>query len=102
MVHCASLACCRFLEQGANVTLHYNRQKDTLDPLLEEYKDTAVRLQADSTVEDDVAKLLADAVARFGVVHILVANHAIYTVCLNIISHALLMQRFCTRYTRFA
>jgi len=65
----------KYLLQGANVTLHYNSNSKTLDPLLTEFTTKTFACQADATDELSISSLLFKANERFGVVNILVANH---------------------------
>ncbi|KIY68887.1 NAD-P-binding protein [Cylindrobasidium torrendii FP15055 ss-10] len=68
-----------FLQQGARVTAHYNSKRYPLEPLLSQWPAEQLQaLQADLTKEDAVARLFSDAVATFGVVQVVVINHAIY------------------------
>jgi len=67
-----------FLFHGANVSLHYNTQKDTLKGFLEKYPHQTFLIQADATQELSVIDCFKAAHQRFGVCHILIANHAIY------------------------
>lgn len=58
----------------------YNTNKATLTPLQEEYPQQLLVLQADLTKEDQVSNLF-DQVGKeekFGIVQVLVVNHAIY------------------------
>eukprot|EP01130_Rhizamoeba_saxonica_P011932 TRINITY_DN4982_c0_g1_i2.p1 TRINITY_DN4982_c0_g1~~TRINITY_DN4982_c0_g1_i2.p1 ORF type:complete len:211 (+),score=51.19 TRINITY_DN4982_c0_g1_i2:43-675(+) len=73
-----------FLEQGANVSLQYHSQFDSLAGLVDRYnlpdQEPRVKLlQADARDEDSVIKSIQDAVATFGVIHVIVINHAIAT-----------------------
>ncbi|KAF5353411.1 hypothetical protein D9756_007885 [Leucocoprinus leucothites] len=67
-----------FADQGAKVTAHYNTNSTTLQPLLSHYGPQKVQaLQADLVDEAAVAKLFQEATSTFGVVHIIILNHAI-------------------------
>ncbi|KAI4520044.1 NAD(P)-binding protein [Schizophyllum commune Loenen D] len=66
-----------YLAQGAKVTAHYNSNNTSLAPLLSAHTDTLTTVQADVTREPAVARLFADAAARFGPVQVVVVNHGI-------------------------
>lgn len=67
----------QFLLQGANVTLHYNTNNKSLEPLLNEFPSTTFAYQADAVNELSITSLFFKANEKFGVVNILIANHAI-------------------------
>ena len=68
-----------FLEQGANVSLHYNRTVDTLTPLLNEYADRCQAQSVNATDEQAVQKGVEQSCARFGVINVCIINHAVFT-----------------------
>lgn len=67
----------KYLLEGANVTLHYNSNFKTLETLLKEFPSQTFAYQADATIELSIATLFLKANEKFGVVNIIVANHAI-------------------------
>lgn len=68
----------QFLIQGANITLHYNSNNKSLEPLLSQFSSQTFAIQADSSNELSITSLFFKANEKFGVVNILVANHGIY------------------------
>ncbi|KAJ1954949.1 hypothetical protein EC988_002151 [Linderina pennispora] len=67
-----------FLDQGAFVTLHYNSNSATLDPLLHEFPDRAFAVQARITDESSVSQAFESAISKFGPVQVLIVNHGIW------------------------
>ncbi|CAF1240037.1 unnamed protein product [Adineta steineri] len=67
-----------FLEQGANVSLHYNRTFDTLTPLLEKYANQCYALSVNATDEQAVQKGIEQSCSHFGLINVCIVNHAIY------------------------
>ncbi|KAJ3331750.1 hypothetical protein HDU76_002306 [Blyttiomyces sp. JEL0837] len=67
-----------FLEAGAKVSLHYNTNAKTLQPLLEKYPNSAYAIQASVTSESDITRFYEQASAKFGVVTTLVVCHGIW------------------------
>jgi len=67
-----------FLEQGANVSLHYNRTFETLTPLLNEYNDRCFAQSVNGTDEQAVIKSVEESCARFGLINVCIINHAIF------------------------
>lgn len=67
----------QFLDEGANVTLHYNRS-DTLGALLEAYPGSAFAVRADVADEAEVRAAVQDARTRFGTIQVMVVNHGIW------------------------
>ncbi|CAF3344831.1 unnamed protein product [Rotaria sp. Silwood1] len=67
-----------FLEQGANVSLHYHRTFDTLTPLLNEYTDRCFALSVNATDEQSVEKGIEQSCNKFGLINVCIINHAIY------------------------
>jgi len=67
-----------FLEQGANVSLHYHRTFNTLTPLLNEYTDRCYALSVNSTDEQAVEKGIEQSCTRFGLINVCIINHATY------------------------
>ena len=67
-----------FLEQGANVSLHYNRTFDTLKPLLNQYAEQCYALAVNATDEKAVEKGVEQSCARFGLINVCIINHATY------------------------
>ncbi|KAJ2788099.1 hypothetical protein GGI15_000120 [Coemansia interrupta] len=67
-----------FLEQGAKVTLQYNSTKTTLEPLVAEYPDTAILVQARVDDEAQTTRAFNESVAAFGPIQVLVVNHGIW------------------------
>jgi NAD(P)-dependent dehydrogenase (short-subunit alcohol dehydrogenase family) len=68
-----------FLEQGANVSLHYNRTVTTLTPLLDEYPDRCHALSINATDEQAVQKGVEESCTRFGLINVGIINHAIFS-----------------------
>lgn len=67
-----------FLEQGANVSLHYNRTVDTLTSLLNEYPDRCHALSVNGTNEQAVQQGVEQSCTRFGLINVCIINHAIF------------------------
>jgi NAD(P)-dependent dehydrogenase (short-subunit alcohol dehydrogenase family) len=67
-----------FLEQGANVSLHYNRTVNTLTPLLNEYPDRCYALSVDATNEQAVQKGIEQSCTHFGLINVCIINHAVF------------------------
>ncbi|KAJ2788100.1 hypothetical protein GGI15_000121 [Coemansia interrupta] len=67
-----------FLEQGAKVTLHYNKTNATLQPLIAEYPNTSCTVQARVDDETEITKAFEEAVAKLGPIQVLVVNHGIW------------------------
>lgn len=67
-----------FLEQGANVSLHYHRQFDSLIPLIKQYNDRCFSLSVNATDENAVTKGIEESCNRFGLINVCIVNHAIY------------------------
>ncbi|CAF2307053.1 unnamed protein product [Rotaria sp. Silwood2] len=67
-----------FLEQGANVSLHYHRTFDTLTPLLNQYADRCFTVSVNSTDEQAVQQGIEQSCNRFGLINVCIINHAIY------------------------
>ena len=67
-----------FLEQGAHVSLHYNRTVQTLAPLLEQYTDRCYALSVDSVDEAAVQRGIEQSCARFGLINVGIINHATF------------------------
>jgi len=67
-----------FLEQGANVSLHYNRTVDTLTPLLNEYPDRCNALSVNATNEQAVEQGIEQSCTRFGLINVCIINHAAF------------------------
>ena len=66
-------------DQGAKVTGHYNSNITTLEPLITEFGVQKFQaLQADLSIEKDVASLFSQASASFGPVQSIVVNHAVW------------------------
>lgn len=68
----------KFLESGANVTLHYNTNSSTLSPLVSRFPLKTFSHSADVTSESAVQNLVTSAVENFGPVHVLVVCHGIW------------------------
>ncbi|KAI9145685.1 NAD dependent epimerase/dehydratase [Paraphysoderma sedebokerense] len=68
----------KFLESGANVTLHYNTNSSTLSPLVSRFPLKTYSHSADVTSESAVQNLVTSAVENFGPVHVLVVCHGIW------------------------
>ncbi|KAJ1719137.1 hypothetical protein LPJ53_006045 [Coemansia erecta] len=67
-----------FLEQGAKVTLHYNRSDTTLQPLVTEYPNTSYTIHARVDDEKEITKAFEEAVAKLGPIQVLIVNHGIW------------------------
>ncbi|KAJ1897892.1 hypothetical protein LPJ81_004444 [Coemansia sp. IMI 209127] len=67
-----------FLEQGAKVTLHYNTNRSTLEPLLREYPKDTYAVKASISDEAEVRQAFEQAVRELGPVQVLVVNHGIW------------------------
>eukprot|EP01119_Soliformovum_irregulare_P011245 TRINITY_DN2803_c0_g1_i1.p1 TRINITY_DN2803_c0_g1~~TRINITY_DN2803_c0_g1_i1.p1 ORF type:complete len:276 (+),score=49.56 TRINITY_DN2803_c0_g1_i1:114-941(+) len=68
----------KYLQLDCKVSLHYNRQCDTLRDLLESYPETTIAVQGEATDENSVISAVQNAVTRFGPIHILIANHGVW------------------------
>eukprot|EP01116_Phalansterium_solitarium_P021295 TRINITY_DN6561_c0_g1_i1.p1 TRINITY_DN6561_c0_g1~~TRINITY_DN6561_c0_g1_i1.p1 ORF type:complete len:277 (-),score=39.27 TRINITY_DN6561_c0_g1_i1:54-884(-) len=68
-----------FLSQNCKVSLHFNRNFPAeIQEILNENPNTAAAVAADVTDEAQVIAAVRQAVERFGPVHILVVNHAVF------------------------
>lgn len=67
-----------FLEEGANVSLHYNSTHQTLKDLLEQFPDQTFATQADVTDEEAVIRSVHEAREQFGRINCMVINHGIW------------------------
>jgi len=67
-----------FLEQGANVSLHYYPTVDTLTPLLNEYANRCCALLVNANDEQTVQKGIEESCTRFGLINICIINHAVF------------------------
>ncbi|CAF1108050.1 unnamed protein product [Adineta ricciae] len=67
-----------FLEQGANISLHYHRTVDTLTSLLEQYTDRCNALSVNATDEQAVIKGVEQSCTHFGLINVCIVNHAVY------------------------
>ena len=67
-----------FLKEGSNVTLHYATKKDPLNDLLNEFPNNTFSVQASATDEASVSNSIRESVQKFGVIHVMIANHAIF------------------------
>ena len=66
---------------GAKVTAHYNTNATSLDGLIDEFgADKIQKVQADLGNEDEVVRMFGEIVlsGRFGIVQVIIVNHAIY------------------------
>jgi len=68
-----------FLEQGANVSLHYHRTFDTLTSLLNEYTDRCYALSVNATDEQAVQNGIEQSCTHFGLINVCIINHAIFS-----------------------
>jgi len=68
-----------FLQQGSFVSLHYHNSSISLTSLLQAYPDHAFAVQAECTSEESVIDAIKRSVEKLGPIHILVANHAIFS-----------------------
>jgi NAD(P)-dependent dehydrogenase (short-subunit alcohol dehydrogenase family) len=68
----------KFLAEGANVTLHYNRTDTTMNDLLENYPENTFKVQADVKSEIGVISAIDLAVNHFGRIHTIIINHGIW------------------------
>ena len=66
----------QYLLQGAKVSLHYNSNPKPFESLLKEFPLKAFSVQADACDELGVITLFEKSNEKFGVVNILIANHA--------------------------
>jgi len=69
----------KYLELGAKVSLHYHNNKATLQPLLDKYPNQTTLVQANAADEKEVIEAVKQANHKFGLLHIIVVNHATYT-----------------------
>ena len=67
-----------FLEQGANVSLHYHRSFDALTPLLNQYTDRCYALSVNATDEKAVEKGIEQSCTQFGLINVCIINHATF------------------------
>ncbi|KAJ3251733.1 hypothetical protein HK103_002078 [Boothiomyces macroporosus] len=67
-----------FLKIGANVTLQYNSNSTSLQPLKEKYQSRVCLLKADVTDESQVAGLVSKAVQQLGNIESLIVCHGIW------------------------
>ena len=67
-----------FLEEGANVTLHYNSQGSAFDTLMQEFPEQTFAIQADVRSEDAVIQSVREAVEHFGRINTIIINHGIW------------------------
>jgi len=69
----------KFLEQGANVSLHYNRTlSDELKNLQEAYADQAFLVQADACQEEQVVQCVRKCIDHFSKIDVLILNHGVF------------------------
>lgn len=68
----------KFLLEGARVSLHYNSTADPLNTLLEEFKENTFAVQANAADENSIQNAVKEATQKFGTIHTLIANHAIF------------------------
>lgn len=69
-----------FAKEGANVIINYIKNEESAESVVTEIKQLgsdAIAIQADVANEDDVQRLVAEAVKRFGAIDILVNNAGI-------------------------
>ncbi len=67
-----------FLREGAKVSLHYNSNLSSLEPLLSEFPNRSIAVKADVRSEEEVSASIEQALKKFGPIQILVANHGIW------------------------
>ncbi|UJR26389.1 hypothetical protein I4U23_007721 [Adineta vaga] len=67
-----------FLEQGANVSLHYHRTQNTLTPLLDQFTDQCYALSVNANDEQAVIKGMEQSCEHFGLINVCIINHAIF------------------------
>ena len=67
-----------FLEQGANVTLHYHRTFETLKSILDDYPERCHALSVSSTDEKAVQQGFDKTCEKFGLINVCIVNHAIF------------------------
>lgn len=67
----------KYLQLGANVSLHFHKNKNTLSKLLSTYPTSTHAVQADATDEQAVQQCVKQAIEKFKRIDILVLNHGI-------------------------
>lgn len=67
-----------FLERGARVSLHFNKNSETLKPLLESYGDRCFTLSVDGSDEKAVENGVELSCQRFGLINVCIVNHATF------------------------
>lgn len=107
-----------FLEQGAQVSLHYHRTAETLTALLNEYAGRCHALSVNATNEQAVEKAIEESCARFGLINVCIVNHAVFadqdvpiwdmpleqwqrTIDVNLTSYFLYAREWCRQLKRY-
>lgn len=67
----------KYLENGCNLTLHYNKNIDPLNNLLKKFPEKTIALSADAKNEISIQNLFEKSIEKFGPINILIANHGI-------------------------
>ena len=60
------------------MSLFYNTKRDVVDEILKDHSDFCVAVQCDLQQEKEVERAIKESSQRFGIPHILIANHAIF------------------------
>ena len=69
-----------FAQEGANIVVNFVKNKEAADAVVAKIKflgQSALAIQADVSSEDDVKKMMEDAVQHFGAIDVLVNNAGI-------------------------
>ncbi|CAF0783296.1 unnamed protein product [Didymodactylos carnosus] len=66
------------LEHGANVSLHYNKSFDTLEPLVEQYPNNTFTFSVNAEDEQAIIYGIEQTYSKFGVINVAIINHAVF------------------------
>jgi NAD(P)-dependent dehydrogenase (short-subunit alcohol dehydrogenase family) len=66
------------LENGANVSLHYNTNINSVKEINKKYPNTSLIVKADTKSELEIKQLFTNIIKKFGRVDILILNHGIF------------------------
>ncbi len=67
-----------FLKEGAKLSLQYNSNFSSLQPLLSKFPNRVNAVKADVRSEKEVVASVEQGLKKFGPIHILVANHGVW------------------------
>lgn len=65
------------LQHGANVTLHYNKSLNQVQSLIDRYPNNTLLQSVSATDEHMIESTINTAVSKFGVINVLICNHAV-------------------------